>query len=154
MARRGRRLTSPGNALTLLGVGHAAWALIAYRKPLREIVRAGVVGAVGDGIFDRTHDRGARAAGFWFLLAAPLIAVDGRLTEAALRAGDRRAIRVSGGTTLGLGLLGTAVIPRSGFPVAVPLGVWLLRRAATLDRTGAGSAVRAADTTRRAGDDH
>jgi hypothetical protein len=142
MALRGRRLASPGHALTLLGLGHTAWALVAYRDPLREIVRAGVVGAVGDGIFDRTHDRGARAAGFWFLLAAPLVAVDGCLTEAALRAGDRRAARISGGTTLGLGLLGSVVIPRSGFPVAVPVGLWLLRRAAAPDRTGSGSAVR------------
>ena len=33
---------------------------------------------------------------------------------------------------LSLGLLGSVVIPRSGFPVAVPLGYWLLRRARAL----------------------
>jgi hypothetical protein len=129
MAHTGRRLASPGNALTLLGLGHAVWAMVAYRQPLREIVRAGVVGAVGDGIFTTEHAQGPRAAGFWFLFAAPLVAVDGYLTEAALRSGDDRAVRVSGATTVGLGLIGSVVIPRSGFPVAVPLGLWLMRRA-------------------------
>ena len=132
MVFAGRRLASPGNTLMLLGFGHAAWALIAYGEPLREILRAGVVRAVGDGIFDTDHDRGPRAAGFWFLFAAPLVAVDGYLTEAALRAGNARAVRVSGLTTLGLGVLGATVIPRSGFPVALPIGYWLLRRGRAL----------------------
>ena len=134
MALPGRRLASPGNALTLLGLGHAVWAWVGYREPLREIARAGVVGAVGDGIFAKEHAYGPRAAGFWFLFVAPLVAVDGYLTETALRSGDARAIRVSGATTLGLGALGAVVIPRSGFPVAMPLGVWLLRRAAQKHR--------------------
>ena len=133
MALVGRRAPSPGQALMLLGLGHAAWGLVAYREPLGEIVRAGVVGSVGDGIFDTEHSRGPRAAAFWFLLAAPIVAVLGYLTEAASRAGNARAVRVSGGTVLGLGVLGTAVIPRSGFPVTVPLGLWLLRSARRLD---------------------
>lgn len=132
----GRRLASPGYALVLLGGGHAGWGLVAYRAPLREIARAGFVGSVGDGIFATEHDRGARAAAFWFMIAAPLVALDGYLVEAALRAGDARAARVGGGVALGLGLIGSVVIPRSGFPVAVPVGVWLLRRGRALDTTG------------------
>jgi hypothetical protein len=106
---------------------------MAYHEPLREILRAGVVRSVGDGIFDTDHDRGSRAAGFWFMLAAPLVIVDGYLTEAALRAGNGRAARISGMAILGLGVLGTTVIPRSGFPVAVPIGVWLVRRSRALE---------------------
>lgn len=136
MVFAGRRLASPGYALVLLGVGHAGWGLVAYRAALREIARAGIVRSVGDGIFDTEHDRGARAAGFWFMLAAPLVALDGYLVEAALRAGDARAARVSGGAALGLGVIGSVVIPRSGFPVAVPIGVWLLRRGRALDASG------------------
>jgi hypothetical protein len=155
MARAGRRLASPGHALVLLGLGHAVWGLVAYHEPLREILRAGVVGSVGDGIFDTDHDRGPRAAGFWFLLAAPLVALDGYLTEAALRSGDARAVQVCGRATLGLGLAGTAVIPRSGFPVAVPLGYWLQRRGRALRATAAParSAAPAADPHEEVGDD-
>jgi hypothetical protein len=143
-----RRFASPGYALMLLGFGHAVWALVAYGEPLHEILRARVVRSVGDGIFDTDHDRGPRAAGFWFLLAAPLVAVDGYLTESALAAGNRRAATISGLTTLGLGLVGTTVIPRSGFPVAIPLGYWLLRRSRALELPGGrlSRAARAAGT--------
>ena len=128
MSSKGRQFASPGYALMLLGCGHVAWGLGVYHEPLGEVIRAGVVRSVGDGIFDTDHDRGARAAGFWFLLFAPPLAISGYLAEAALRAGDARAARAVGGTTLGLGLVGTAVMPRSGFPAALPIGYWLLRR--------------------------
>ena len=127
-----RRLLSPGSTLVALGLGHAVWGLVAYGEPLRDIVRAGVVGAVGDGIFDTENADGARAAGFWFMFAAPLVSGFGYLAETALRTGNGRAARVAGGTTVALGAMGTAVIPRSGFPVAVPIGLWLLRRGRAL----------------------
>jgi hypothetical protein len=156
MVCTGRRFASPGNALMLLGFGHAAWALTAYGEPLRDIVRAGVVRTVGDGIFDRDHDRGARAAGFWFLLAAPLVAMDGYLTEAAAQAGNARAVRISGRTTLALGVVGATVIPRSGFPAAAPLGWWLLRRSRAMEVADHRPipAARAAGTAERGGQEH
>ena len=158
MVFAGRRFASPGYTLMLLGFGHAAWGFIAYGEPLREILRAGVVRSVGDGIFDTDHARGSRAAGFWFLVAAPLVAVDGYLSEAALQAGNARAVRISGLTTLGLGVVGATVIPRSGFPVALPIGVWLLRRSRGLEPSDRGlhPAAQAAGYhgSRRAGDVH
>ena len=132
MRTEGRQFASPGYALMLLGCGHAVWGLVAYHEPLRELVRAGVVRSVGDGIFDADHDRGPRATAFWFLLIAPLLVINGYLAEAALRAGDARAAGVGGRTTLGLGVVGTAVMPRSGFPAALPVGYWLLRRGRAL----------------------
>jgi hypothetical protein len=116
----------------LLGCGHAIWGLAVYREPLREIVQERVVRSVGDGIFDTDHDRGPRAAGFWFLLAAPFMALSGYLLESALRSGDARAVRVGGRTVLGIGVVGTTVMPRSGFLAALPAGCWLLRRAREL----------------------
>jgi hypothetical protein len=82
MGAAGRRLASPGYALMVLGCGHVGWGLIAYREPLRELVRAG----------------------------------------------DDRAVSVAGRSTLGLGVVGTAVMPRSGFAAALPVGYWLVRR--------------------------
>jgi hypothetical protein len=126
------RLLSPGYATMLVGFGHALWGMVAYRDPLREILRAGIVRSVGDGIFDTNHDRGSRAAAFWFLLAAPLIALSGYLLEAALRRGDARAVKVGGRAVLGIGVVGTTVMPTSGFPAVLPVACWLLHRARQL----------------------
>jgi Family of unknown function (DUF6463) len=119
------RFVSPGYATMLVGAGHAAWGLYAYREPLTEIVRAGVIRSVGDGIFDTSHDRDARAAAFWFLFTAPMIGLTGYLLEAALRTGDTRTVRGGGQAILGLGILGTTIMPTSGFPAIIPLGFWL-----------------------------
>ncbi len=121
------RFASPGYALIVLACGHAVWALVAYREPLQGLIREGVVDSVGDGLFRAVDAEGARAAGFWFLFAAPLMALCGYLVEVALRAGGR-ALTVSGRTVLGLGIVGTAVMPRSGFPAVLPIGYWLVRR--------------------------
>ena len=70
----------------LVGVGHAIWGLIVYHYPVWDLIRAGFVGSVGDGIFDITDAKGPRAAAFWFLLAAPLLVLGGYLVEVAIRA--------------------------------------------------------------------
>ncbi len=119
---------TPGNAIKVIGFGHVAWGLIAYRKPLRELLDSGPLDSVGDGVFSREHSEDGRAAGFWFLLAAPLIVLCGHLIGAAEQAGDRRALRASGRTVFGIGVVGTAMIPRSGFLAVFPIGYWLLRR--------------------------
>jgi hypothetical protein len=125
-----------------VGAGHAAWGVVAYREPLREIVGARIVRSVGDGIFDTDNDRGPRAAGFWFLLAAPLMVLSGHLLEAALRAGDARAVKIGGETVLGIGVVGSVVMPRSGFPAALGVGGWLLHSARQLHAQGSGARTR------------
>ncbi len=129
------RLASPGRAIALVGAGHAAWGLVAYRKPLVEILRAGAYDTVGDGIFRRAHSDDARAAGFWFMFAAPLMGLCGHLLEVALRSADREAVLAGGRTVLGLGAVGTAVMPRSGFPAVLPIGLWAIRRGRQMPRS-------------------
>jgi hypothetical protein len=104
----------------VLAAGHTAWGLLAYREPLREIVRARIVDSVGDGLLQKAHSRDARAAAFWFMAAAPAAWLAGYLSEAALRAGR---------TTVSIGALGMAVIPRSGFAALTSIGFWLMARA-------------------------
>jgi hypothetical protein len=122
-----RRL-SPGTATKIIAVGHALWGAVAYREEIAEIARAGAVDTVGDGIFRTEHSKGTRAAAFWFLTAAPLIALNGYLMTRAERSGDRQALRAAGGALVGIGLVGSAVMPRSGFLSVPPVGVWLLLR--------------------------
>jgi len=119
---------SPGTATKLIAVGHAAWGAVAYRREIAEIGRAGLLDTVGDGVFRTEHARDARATAFWFLTAAPLIALNGHLMVRAERAGDREALRGAGAALVGIGLLGSAVMPRSGFVSVPPVGVWLWAR--------------------------
>ena len=128
------RFASPGRAMAAIGIGHGIWGSIAYRDELREILRAGVFDSVGDGIFQRKHARGPRAAAFWFMFITPLLGVGGYLVERAERTGDGRALQVSGRAFGAAGLLGVTVMPRSGFPLSVPLAVWLERRGRALTR--------------------
>jgi hypothetical protein len=130
--KRTAELASPGYALVALGCGHVGWGLKAYHRPLGDLVRAGVVRSVGDGIFDTDHDRGPRAAAFWFMLAAPLMMLVGYLAESALESGDAQAARTVGRATVGVGAVGAAVMPRSGFAAAMPIGWWLVRRSRSL----------------------
>lgn len=121
------RLT-PGNALKALGVGHTIWGLVAYHDQVGGIVRD-LPGAVGDGIFDKRHSRDARASAFWFLFVGPMVALLGELHDSAEANADRHAQRVAGASVLAVGVAGEVTIPRSGFPAAIALGVWMLRRA-------------------------
>jgi hypothetical protein len=123
-----RKIDSPGRALQAMGCGHVAWGLFAYRKPLAELAREGIADSVGDGVFQRAHSQDGRAAGFWFLFAAPMMGLLGHMIEAAEERGDGRALRRSGRAVIGLGALSTVFIPRSGFPAVPLLGWWMIRR--------------------------
>jgi hypothetical protein len=119
---------SPKTALNGLAVGHTLWGLHAYRDQLAGIVRD-IPGSVGDGIFDKSHSRDARAAAYWFLFVGPVLSVIARLYESAEAAQDRAAMRSAARTMLGVSVAGFAITPRSGFPGAIALGLWLMRRA-------------------------
>ena len=123
---------SPGYAVMATGVGHGVWGLIAYRSGLREIARAGYVDSVGDGLFRKKHSDDERAAAFWFMAAAPLVALAGYLGEAAIRAQDRRAVTTAGVLVTLITAAGATAMPRSGFSGALLLGPWMIRRARRL----------------------
>ena len=130
---------SGGQAVALLGVGHVAWGAVAYRRELADLLRGPVFDSVGDGIFNRKHAHDGRAAAFWFMFAAPLVTLCGLLADSALRAGDHRSATTAGRVIVGVSCVGLVVIPRSGFPAALPAG-WLLLRQARQVRDAATSA--------------
>jgi hypothetical protein len=133
---RARPPFTPGRLIIALGAGHAGWAAVAYGDELREIAAAGLVDTVGDGIFRRDEDRGARAAAFWFAFVTPMAMLAGGLVERAERAGDGAAVRGAGLAVTAIAALGAAVMPRSGFPAAIPLGVWTYLRGRQLELDG------------------
>jgi hypothetical protein len=123
------RFFSPGYAMMAVGMGHAVWGLTAYRSGLRHIARAGYIDSVGDGLFRTNHSKDERAAAFWFMFVAPITVLAGYLGEAAIRSQDRRAVTTAGIAITFLTAAGAAAVPRSGFPGALLLGPWMIRRA-------------------------
>jgi hypothetical protein len=127
------RRPTPGQALMAVAAGHATWGAMAYRRELAEIGNAGWFDSVGDGIYQRRHSRDGRAAAFWFESIAPLLGLTGYLVHAAVRRGDARAVKVSAAAVGTMGIAGLTVMPRSGFPLTLPLTYWLLRTARDID---------------------
>ena len=108
-------MTGPGRALQVVGIAHAAVGGWMYRDVLAAAARdvrtrgpAALVGAV--------PDRGDRATAFWFLVGAPALWTVGR----TLAPGDRAA----GNTLAALGVVGSVLVPRGGFPAVAALGAW------------------------------
>lgn len=66
------------------------------------------------------------------MLAAPLMWLSGYLLEAAIRRGDAPTVKTGGKAVIGIAVAGATVIPRSGFPAALPIGYWTMRRARQL----------------------
>ena len=126
---------SPGKVVMAAGVGHSIWGALAYRSGLRKIARAGFVDSVGDGLFRTDHSQDERAAAFWFMFAAPVTGLLGYLTEAAIRADDRRAVATTGVAVTALMAAGGAAVPRSGFLIFSPVGPWIIYTASKMGRS-------------------
>ncbi|HEX8517989.1 MAG TPA: DUF6463 family protein, partial [Pseudonocardia sp.] len=109
-----------GDLVTAIGLGHTAIGLVSRRAPLGAIVRDGVVDAV------RGHPD--RAEALWFLATGAALVVTGRL--AAWTEHRTGTLPPSTGALLtGIGAVGAAVLPRSGFWTLLPVGVAALRAA-------------------------
>lgn len=103
----------------LLGVSaaHTAFAMVAFRSTLGGIARAGFVDAIGDDPM-----RGAVA---WFVLFGGALAVAGLAID-GLEAREA-PLRGVGLAVLALVVLGVAWMPASGFWLALPAIVSMLR---------------------------
>ena len=113
---------SPGWWLQFLGVAHGVVGVILYRQPLAQIARDDIVNSV--------PDLGDRATAFWFMAVAPNLWLGGRLLRSAVTLGDVAAQRTAGGVLTATGVLGSAVMPISGFWALAAVGIASLRRSA------------------------
>jgi len=122
------QLGSPARWVQLLGVGHLGIGAVLYRREIRDVVRSGVVGTVGD--------HGPVATAWWFLVVAPATWAAGRSMRALERGEPASAALRPVGVVLGVtGALGAVVMPRSPF--------WLLAAAGTAAAVRPGGAVTA-----------
>jgi hypothetical protein len=96
-----------GGLLRRLAFAHAAFGIAFYRRELRAIARAGIVGAV--------PLRGPKSTAFWFLMPAPALWMAGRAASVAEEAHDAEALRAAHRVGLATALTGIACMPVSGF---------------------------------------
>jgi hypothetical protein len=109
-----------GPLLIATGVLHAAVGAVLFAEPLAAIVRAGVLNAIGRDL--------ARGLAFWFMLYGPVLVSLGWLTRHAVASGDGAALAVLGWSLLGMGVIGAAAIPVSGFWILIALALPLVLR--------------------------
>lgn len=113
---------SPSSWLQLIGVAHGCIGAVQYRGALTEIAE--------DNVVDTVPDHGERATAFWFVAAAPMLWLTGRLLRSVEESDDRAAQRAAGGILAAVGAVGVAAMPASGFWAVGVVGVSTLRRSA------------------------
>ncbi len=109
-----------GKLLLATAVVHLVVGGAAAAGPLAAVGRAGVVNAV--------EPHPGRMAAVWFMLFGILLGLLGRLTDWAQAERGRLPASLGWGL-LGLGALGAALMPASGFWLALPQGLLALRAA-------------------------
>jgi hypothetical protein len=107
-----------GRVLMVTAMVHTAVGVVLFRDPLAAIL--------GDGFFNAIRPHFDRAAAFWFLLFSPVLFLLGQITNYAVGHRDAHLVRLVGCYLLGMGILGVAVLPISGFWILIALTPLLL----------------------------
>lgn len=104
--------------LRALAVLHAVVGLVIFREPLVDMVLGGLV--------NTAEGESPQAVAFWFMLFSPMLYLTGLLaTESRARTGAYPRVLVL--WTLGVCLVGTVIMPASGFPVGLVVCALALR---------------------------
>ncbi len=109
-----------GHWLLAVAALHTLFALVFLHKPLLDIVQRGVFNTVG-------QDPMAAAA-VWFLLFAAPLALQALAITTLERSGQNAALRQQAWGLLAMSALGVTLMPDSGFWLAIPAGIALLRK--------------------------
>jgi len=107
----------------LMGVGalHSLLGLVVFSAPLRDLLEAGVVNALG------SRDP-VRNLAFWFLFGGVMTALVGYLVDWVERAPGGVLPRPLGWSLLLIAVLGVTLAPASGFWLVLPAAVGILLR--------------------------
>ncbi len=121
-----------GALMIAMGVGHALIGIILFHDAFLAILREGIVntiqppGFVADPQFDRI-------ALFWFLIFSPVFSMLGQVTRRAIARGAPEILRVVGWNLLGMGVVGTAVLPISGNVTLIVFAILILWTASRVE---------------------
>jgi uncharacterized membrane protein HdeD (DUF308 family) len=97
--------------LVILGLGHTAFGVVMFKKPLVAAVRAGFVG--------QFVDHPDRHEAFWFMIFGPLLVMGGHLAIHAVTTADARLLRIIGFYLLAISVVGSLAAPDSPFWAAL-----------------------------------
>lgn len=106
-----------GRWVMAVALVHTAFALVMFGSDLAALVREGLIDTVGNGA--------RRGAVVWFLLFGPALWLAGQGID-ALEARQQPLPRAMGVTLLFLVALGAALMPASGFWLALPPALAML----------------------------
>lgn len=109
-----------GHWLMSVAALHTLFALVVLRRPLLGILQRGVFNAVGQDPLS--------GLAVWFLLFGFGLALLAQAVTALERSGQLQALRRQGWGVLALSVCGVVLMPASGFWLAFPAGIALLRR--------------------------
>ena len=93
--------------LVILGLGHAAFGIVTFKRPLVEAVRAGFVG--------QFLDHPDRDEAFWFMIFGPLLVLGGHVAIHAVNTANARLLRIIGFYLLAISAVGSFAAPDSPF---------------------------------------
>lgn len=109
-----------GHWLMSVAAIHTLFALLVFQKPLLDIVQRGV--------FDTVGQDPMTAATVWFLLFGPPLALLALAITPLERNHEARTLRRLGWGLLALCVLGLVLMPASGFWLALPPAIALIRK--------------------------
>jgi hypothetical protein len=119
-----------GHLLIATGIGHTAVGLALFHDAYAAILRDGFVDALAPHL--------DRMLAFWFLLFSPVCMVFGQLVDRAIARRDLSVLTLLGWYILGLGVVGAAALPISGFWILIAIGGLILRTGRGAKPSGAG----------------
>lgn len=108
-----------GRWLILVAILHTLFAVVVFGRVFLDLMQRGMFNTVG-------HDP-MTAAAVWFLLFGAVLAGMGMAIHTLEQNGNFTSARAIGAGTLLLSILGIVLMPASGFWLALPAAIGLLR---------------------------
>ncbi len=109
-----------GHWLMAVAALHTLFAVVFFKQSILSVVRRGVFDTVGDDLMT--------AATVWFLLFGAVLALLALAVTTLERAGQTQALNRVGLGTLVLAGVGVVLMPASGFWLAIPAAIAMVRR--------------------------
>ncbi len=120
-----------GPFMIAMGIGHALIGIVLFHDAFLAIVREGFVNTMQPPGYSDEPDYD-RLAFFWHMVFSPVLSMLGQITSRAVSRGAADILRVVGWNLLGVGIVGTVVLPLSGNPALIVLAVLILTAASRM----------------------
>jgi len=117
-------------------IGHAFVGFVLFRESIAAILNDGFVNAIHPPLY-AAEPRFDRIAVFWFLLFSPVLFLLGQITNRAVERREAHILKLIGWNLMGIGVLGSVVLPVSGNWILIALAATVLRAASGARKSAA-----------------